>query len=161
MTRVVSTEATKQNNNNLDKGQKKQEKKEPFAMAFRKTSSVLDYVSSTSPPKPFKGRPRTMSIQVPTGTTDILGNDHGDYKILKKIFFFRFTMCFKNLNCDFKICQNSVLKEYKVHSFHRNFHDICEILGFYVLGSSSIQTCRISNIFYIFLQAGASKQIHI
>ena len=57
-------------------------------MAFRKTSSVLDYVSSTSPPKPFKGRPRTMSIQVPTGTTDILGNDHGEYKILKKIFFF-------------------------------------------------------------------------
>ena len=88
MTRVVSTEATKQNNNNLDKGQKKQEKKEPFAMAFRKTSSVLDYVSSTSPPKPFKGRPRTMSIQVPTGTTDILGNDHGEYKILKNIFFF-------------------------------------------------------------------------
>ena len=87
MTRVVSTEATKQNNNNLDKGQKKQEKKEPFAMAFRKTSSVLDYVSSTSPPKPFKGRPRTMSIQVPTGTTDILGNDHGEYKILKNIFF--------------------------------------------------------------------------
>ena len=54
-------------------------------MAFRKTSSVLDYVSSTSPPKPFKGRPRTMSIQVPTGTTDILGNDHGDD--LKNFFF--------------------------------------------------------------------------
>ena len=90
MTRVVSTEATKQNNNNLDKGQKKRkkEKKEPFAMAFRKTSSVLDYVSSTSPPKPFKGRPRTMSIQVPTGTTDILGNDHGDYKILNRQIFF-------------------------------------------------------------------------
>ena len=70
-------------------------------------------------------------------------------------------MCFQNHNCDFKICQNSVLKEYKVHSFHRNFHDICEILGFYVLDSSSIQTCRISNIFCIFLQAGASKQIHI
>ena len=145
MTRVVSTEATKQNNNNLDKGQKKQEKKEPFAMAFRKTSSVLDYVSSTSPPKPFKGRPRTMSIQVPTATSDILGNDHGDYKILRN-YFFQF-MCFRNLNCDFKICQNSVLKEYKGHSFHRNFYDICEILGFYVLGSSSIRTCRISNIF--------------
>ena len=92
MTRVVSTEATKQNNNNLDKGQKKtrtKEKKEPFAMAFRKTSSVLDYVSTTSPPKPFKGRPRTMSIQVPTGSTDILGNDHGEYKILKKNCFFK------------------------------------------------------------------------
>jgi hypothetical protein len=59
-------------------------------MAFRKTSSVLDYVSSTSPPKPFKGRPRTMSIQVPTGTTDILGNDHGDYKVL--IFFFLYNL---------------------------------------------------------------------
>ena len=57
-------------------------------MAFRKTSSVLDYVSTTSPPKPFKGRPRTMSIQVPTATSDILGNDHGDYKILKDIYFF-------------------------------------------------------------------------
>ena len=57
-------------------------------MAFRKTSSVLDYVSTTSPAKPFKGRPRTMSIQVPTGSTDILGNDHGDYKIFKDIYFF-------------------------------------------------------------------------
>ena len=125
-------------------------------MAFRKTSSVLDYVSSTSPPKPFKGRPRTMSIQVPTGTTDILGNDHGDYKILN--YFFKF-MCFKNLNCDFKICQNSMLKEYNVLSFQRNFHDICEILGFCVLGSSSIETCQISNIFCIFLQAGADVNI--
>lgn len=112
-------------------------------MAFRKTSSVLDYVSTTSPPKPFKGRPRTMSIQVPTGTTDILGNDHGDYKILRN-YFFQF-MCFRNLNCDFKICQNSVLKEYKVHFFHRNFHDISEILGFHVLGSSSNFKC-----FFIF-----------
>ena len=94
-------------------------------MAFRKTSSVLDYVSTTSPPKPFKGRPRTMSIQVPTGTTDILGNDHGDYKILRN-YFFQF-MCFRNLNCDFKICQNSVLKECKINSFDINFHDICEI----------------------------------
>ena len=71
-------------------------------MAFRKTSSVLDYVSSTSPPKPFKGRPRTMSIQVPTGTTDILGNDHGDYKIHFFSFFLVYVL--KNLNCDFKIC---------------------------------------------------------
>ena len=121
-------------------------------MAFRKTSSVLDYVSTTSPPKPFKGRPRTMSIQVPTGTTDILGNDHGDYKILKNIYF-KF-MCFKNLNCDSKICQNSVLKGIEVHFFPRNFHDICELLGFYVLGSSSIQTCRISNYFLYFSSGG-------
>ena len=60
-------------------------------------------------------------------------------------------MCFKNLNCDFKICQNVVLKEYKVRPLHRNFQEICEILGFYVLGRSWIQKCRISNISCIFL----------
>ena len=53
-------------------------------MAFRKTSSVLDYVSSTTPPKPFKGRPRTSSVQVPMGANDILGNDPGDYNIIKQ-----------------------------------------------------------------------------
>ena len=158
MTRVVSTEATKQNNNNLDKGQKKQEKKEPFAMAFRKTSSVLDYVSSTSPPKPFKGRPRTMSIQVPTGTTDILGNDHGDYKILKKKSF---NLCaFKTSTVTSKfvkiLCCQSI-KFTLSTEFSMTF--VKYVLDFYVLGSSSIQTCRISNIFCIFLQAGADVNI--